>query len=153
MYEARVKARLVLNLARFTQWPETAFTNSGDPLILALADRQSVLAQAFAELQGQVVAGHGVGVINNPTVLPRNCHVLFIEADSERRAATLLAAADGQPVLTIGDSDSDGFVQRVTVGLVNVNDTIRFDVNLARLRAAPLNLNSQVLKLARQVRE
>jgi hypothetical protein len=36
---------------------------------------------------------------------------------------------------------------------VAVNDAIRFDVNLAALRAARLTLSSQVLRLARRVRE
>ena len=39
------------------------------------------------------------------------------------------------------------------VELVNVNDALRFDVNLKALRGAHLGLSSQVLKLARQVRE
>jgi hypothetical protein len=39
------------------------------------------------------------------------------------------------------------------IEVVNVNDALRFDVNLAALRAAGLALNSQALKLARQVFE
>ena len=39
------------------------------------------------------------------------------------------------------------------VELVDDNDSIRLDVNLRALRASLLDLSSQVLKLARQVRE
>ena len=56
------------------------------------------------------------------------------------------------PLLTI--SDTEGFAARGgMVELVDDNDSIRLDVNLRALRASQLGLSSQVLKLARQVRE
>jgi hypothetical protein len=39
------------------------------------------------------------------------------------------------------------------VELVAVDDAIRFDIHMGALRRARLSLSSQVLKLARQVRE
>ena len=39
------------------------------------------------------------------------------------------------------------------VEFVPVNDSIRFDINMAAVRQAQLTISSQVLKLARQVRE
>ena len=69
----------------------------------------------------------------------------------ERQSGALLAEVANLPVLTIGDGEA--FSQRGIVGLVNVNDAIRFDINLSRMRAAQLNISSQVLKLARRVHE
>jgi hypothetical protein len=55
-------------------------------------------------------------------------------------------------VLTLGAVD--GFLsQGGMVELVNVNDALRFDVSLKAVRSAQLALSSQVLKLARQVRD
>ena len=60
--------------------------------------------------------------------------------------------AAGEPVLTLGTVD--GFIARGgMVEIVNGDDSLRFDVNLKTLRAAQLGVSSQVLRLARQVRE
>jgi hypothetical protein len=143
--EAALKARLVLNLMRFTQWPA-----DGEPL-LCVAARADSVRSAFTELQGQAVAGRPLRVQVNPTGLPAGCRALYLDAEAESSAAALLVAAAALPVLTVGDGDA--FVARGMVGLINVNDAIRFEVNLARMRAAQVVLSSQVLRLARAVRE
>ncbi len=99
----------------------------------------------------QATAGRPIRVVANPTTLPAGCRALHVEADAERAAQARLAAASALPVLTGGDGD--GFVARGMVGLVNVNDAIRFEVNLARMREVRPNLSSQVPRLARHVRE
>ena len=149
--EARVKARVALTLARFTQWPTAAFASTSDPLLLCVAHRSDTLFSAFEELGGQTVAGRPVKIVASaPT--SGACHALFVHESAERDGAAALAAWAAQPVLTIGDGD--GFAARGgMVELANVNDATRLDVNLKALRAARLELSSQVLKLARQVRE
>ncbi|WP_128001007.1 YfiR family protein [Piscinibacter defluvii] len=150
--EARVKARLTLTLARYTQWPAASAGAGSDALVLCVAQRSDVLALAFGELAGQAVAGRPVRVLTSPPPAAAGCHVLFVQDGAERDAAALLAAARGTPVLTVGDGD--GFVARGgMVELVNVNDAMRLDVNLRALRSARLELSSRVLQLARQVRE
>jgi hypothetical protein len=149
--EARVKARLAITLARYTQWPAAAFTSPTDPLLFCVVHRNEMLIAAFVELGDQAVAGHPIKVV---TSLPPagTCHALFVHESAERRGAAALGAVAAQPVLTIGDGD--GFAARGgMVELVNFNDATRLDVNLKVIRAARLDLSSQVLKLARQVRE
>lgn len=150
--DARVKARLALSLARFTQWPATSFAAATDPLWLCSLHLNELMAEAFAELGGQTAASRLVKVSNNPEKVPAVCHVLFVHESAGSAITAALAAVAASPVLTIGDSE--GFAARGgMVELVNVNDAIRLDVNLKALRAAQLGLSSQVLKLARQVRE
>jgi hypothetical protein len=150
--DARVKARLALTLARFTQWSPAAFAAPSDALTICVMHRSEPLAEAFAELGGQAAAGRPVKVALNPEKLPGGCHVLFIHESSARASAAALATIADAPILTV--SDAEGFAARGgMVELVNVNDAIKLDVNLKALRAAQLGLSSQVLKLARQVRE
>jgi YfiR/HmsC-like len=149
--DARLKARLALTLARFTQWSPT-FATPADALTICVRHRSEPLAEAFAELGGQAAAGRPVKVTLNPEKLPGSCHVLFIHESSARASAAALATIADAPILTV--SDAEGFAARGgMVELVNVNDAIKLDVNLKALRAAQLGLSSQVLKLARQVRE
>jgi hypothetical protein len=153
--EARVKARLALALVRFTQWPNAAFAGPAEPLVMCVASRSAVVAEAFTELAGQTAAGRPIRIVQTTDKSHGGCHVLFLHDSVELNAAmssSILASLGALPVLTIGDAE--GFSARGgMVELVNVNDTTRLDVNLKTLRAAQLSLSSQVLKLARQVRE
>lgn len=150
--DARVKARLAVTLARYTQWPASAFAAPGDPFTLCLLHRSETLMTAFAEQVGQSVAGHPLRVLDTNYLPGTTCHALFIHDSAERDANWALSAVSAAPVLTIGDTS--GFsLQGGMVELANVNDAIRLDVNLKALRASRLDLSSQVLKLARQVRE
>jgi hypothetical protein len=150
-HEAALKARLTYNLARFAQWPASAFASPTAPLVICVAHASDTVAAAFGALEGQLVAGRPVVVVLRPDGAIRACQVLFVQ-DTGARGGTAWLATAGAPALTIGDGE--GFAsQGGMVELVNFNDTLRFDVNLKILRNAQINLSSQVLKLARQVRE
>ncbi|GCL65566.1 YfiR family protein [Pseudaquabacterium pictum] len=144
--EAALKAKLTLSLTRFVQWPGAA---SGDPLRVCLAQRDAAISQAFAEADGQVVNGRRIQVVKAPPLT--GCNVLFVHASAER-VSDLMRAVAGGPILVVGDADGmlnlGGMVE-----FVPVNDSIRFDINMAAFRQAQLTVSSQVLKLARQVRE
>lgn len=150
--ELQVKARLVLSLARFVQWPAVSGPESG-VLRLCVASRQTEVFSAFEGFEGQSVASRSVRVVavSGPGPALASCHVLYLHSSSDR-AAELLTQAGRAPTLIIGDTE--GFLAHGgMVELLHTNDAIRFDVNLKALRTAQLELSSQVLKLARQVRE
>jgi hypothetical protein len=151
--DARVKARLALALARFTQWPATAFAGPTEPLVVCVLSRSEVVAEAFAELSNQTALGRPIKVVQSAERPYTGCHVVFVHESAERNAAmTVTATLAAAAVLTI--SDAEGFAARGgMVELVNVNDALRLDINLKSVRAASLALSSQVLRLARQVRE
>jgi YfiR/HmsC-like len=151
-HEAALKARLTYNLARFAQWPASTFASPSDPLVICVAHASDTVAAAFGALEGQLVAGRPITVVLRAEGAIRPCQVLFVQDMGTRGGPAWPAMAAGAAALTIGDSE--GFATRGgMVELVNVNDTLRFDVNLKTLRSAQIGLSSQVLKLARQVRE
>lgn len=144
--EAALKAKLTLSLTRFVQWPGAS---SGDPLRVCLAQRDAAITQAFAEADGQVINGRRIQIVKAPPVA--GCNVLYVHATAER-VPDLFRGAAGGPILVVGDADGTlnlgGMVE-----FVPVNDSIRFDINMVAFRQAQLTVSSQVLKLARQVRE
>jgi hypothetical protein len=144
--EATLKAKLTISLTRFAQWPAGA---GAAALRLCVAQRDVVVAQAFAEGDGQVVNGRRIQVVKSPPW--SGCHVLFVHASAER-VGDLIRAASTTPVLIVGDADGT-LTHGGMVEFVSVNDSIRFDVNMPAVRRAQLSLSSHVLKLARQVRE
>jgi hypothetical protein len=150
--EARVKAKLSLTLARYTQWPAKSFSAATDALALCALQRSDTVASAFAELEGQTVDGHPIRVLSELPAAGPALHVLYLQDAVERASPSLIASLAPAPVLTI--SDSDGFAARGgMVELVNVNDSIRLEINLRAMRTAQLELSSRVLQLARKVRD
>lgn len=144
-----VKVRLTLSLARFTQWPSESA--AGEPVRLCVLHKAPEVLEAFRAQQAQALNGRRLLVSDAAGPDGAACQVLFVHA-SGRPVAAWFEQTVRQSTLTVGDADgflaSGGMVE-----LVAVNDAIRFDVNLAALRAARLTLSSQVLRLARRVRE
>ena len=149
--DAVAKANFTVTLTRFVQWPAATPGLAIAPLRLCVLHRSPALGAAFASHAGETIAGRVLLVHSNPGPMPGDCHVVFVDASADRQTAEALARS-AAPALVIGALD--GFLERGgMVELVNVNDALRFDVSLPALRTANLGLSSQVLKLARQVRE
>lgn len=150
--EAEAKARFTITLARFLQWPVRPTAVAAAPLHLCVLHNSPALAAAFGAQQGVLIAGRPLNVSSVAPSAGHPCDLLFVDGSAARAFPDGLPPPGAQPLLTIGAVD--GFLSRGgMVELVNVNDTLRFDVNLKALRSAQLGLPGHVLKLARQVRE
>jgi hypothetical protein len=150
--DAAVKAKFTVMLARFVQWPPGALGADAAPLRLCVLHNSPTVGAAFGHHAGELVGGRTVRVILNPVAQLGGCNVVFVDVSAARAGADAIDHAAGTPVLLVGAVD--GFLLRGgMIELVNVNDALRFDVNLPTLRAAHLGVSSHVLKLARQVRE
>jgi len=150
--EYSVKAAFLLNFARYTDWPPSAFVNSTSPLVLCVIGADPFGA-ALDVIDGKSVRGrplrierHGLGGAL------RSCHLAFI-SDSERPGIdALLKTADAASTLTI--SDIDRFARRGgIIGLFVEGDRVRFEVNVRAAERARLKLSSNLLKLATLVRQ
>jgi hypothetical protein len=78
--------------------------------------------------------------------------VLFIDAEEESRVEWVLQRVAKLPVLTI--SDAPNFVQAGgIIGMFQENNKMRFDINLAAARQNNLVVSSNLLRLARTVKQ
>lgn len=147
--EAEAMARFTLTLARFVQWPVDP-QPIGAPLRLCVLHNSPAVEAAFASRKGTAITGRPLEVLSGPAVKGAACDLLFVDASAGSIGTHALSSAVA--TLTIGTAD--GFLSRGgMVELVNVNDALRFDVNLKTMRAARLGLSAQALKLARRVQE
>jgi hypothetical protein len=151
--DAQVKAAFVYNFAKFTEWPASAFTSPQAPVRLCLSSIDETQAKAFAGIEGKPVQGREVRIKRNPTPAEiGECHILYAGDEEPRRAQAALQAARNASVLTV--SDSDGFADSGgVIGLVYADNRIQFDVNLGAAQRAGLKIASQVLKIARVVKD
>lgn len=148
--EDSIKAGFVLNFAKYTEWPAAAL-GAGELRVCALGAQP--LSGKLSQLQGRQVQGREIRVRTSTRSDEwRDCHVLFVGTGEESRMDLLLRTVGQTAVLTIGDSND--FVETGgMIGLKQRAGRIRFDINLAAARRAGLNLSSQVLKLADEVRQ
>lgn len=148
--EDGVKAAFILNFTKFTDWPANGPGN--DPLLICSLGPRALSGNLEA-LQGKTAKGREVRVrgATRPSEL-HECQVLFIAADEEPRVEWVLQRVAKLPVLTI--SDVPNFVHAGgMIGLFQENDRLRFDINLAAARQSNLALSSNLLKLARTVKQ
>lgn len=148
--ELLLKAAFLYNFAKFVEWPPTAYGSPTAPLTICVHSREAlgVIAEA---MDGKTVGNRQINVVDarssNQTVI---CQLTFIGADEpEPGFAPHLKAPHA---LTV--SDRDRFARTGgMVGLVTVDNKIRFEVNLKTARAAGLRIQAALLRLATDVIE
>jgi len=145
--EYTVKAALVLNLARFTDWPADAFADSKDAIVLYIVGDDAA-GDAFASIEGRSIGGRRLVIKRmRRTRQLKGCHLLFVGGSDRSRLPKLFAAVDGRPVLTIGEMK--GFAgSGGIVNLIKKGSKIRLQVNLGNAQRAGLKISSRILKLA-----
>lgn len=152
--DAPMKARLALAITRFTQWPVDSFARADSPLVLCVLHASPSLAAKFREAVAAAGPLNGRAVLPLFNVVPGPevaCHVVFVDASAPRYAERA-ALESASKALTMGTAE--GFVGRGgMVEIVNVDDALRFDVDIAAVQRAGLGVRPSALKLARRVRQ
>jgi len=146
--ESSVKAAILFNVVRFTEWPPASFGSDTAPVVLCVVGPDP--AGALERLDGKTLKGRPLSVRATDEARLRQCHIAYISP--ERADLTdVLKAAEKFTVLTV--SDIDRFARKGgMIGLVNEGGKIRFEINLRAAERAGLRLSSQLLKLASIVR-
>ncbi len=149
--EQSIKAAFIYNFAKFTEWPATTGETPG-VLVLCAFSGESYGA-ALAAIDGKAVHGHTMRVRRGVRLDEiKSCHMVFIAESNEHRTAELLRAARGAPVLTIGEAD--GFAEAGgMIGLITADNRVQFEINNEAAQRANLKISSQLLRLARLVKE
>lgn len=148
--EYTVKAAFVYNFARFTQWPEAAFRDAASPLQLCVLG-QDPFDGALDTIAGKTIGSRAL-TISHPLWASeaRDCHILFVGETASERLPEIVALLEGSPVLTIGDTPDAARTGGI-IGLENVENRIRFQVNLDAAQQSGLRLSSRILDLATSV--
>jgi hypothetical protein len=148
--EQEVKAAYVMNLSRYAEWPASAFmaSDSTAAFNLCLLGQDPFGGMLDRMARGRFMSGHPVRLQRPATSKDaRECHLAYIAGDKITEVGPWLLELDGHPVLTVGDGEN--FLrQGGAIALTRVDETIRFEVNVASVRRAGLILSSRVLAMA-----
>ena len=148
--EYDVKAALLLNFARFIEWPDRAFASPR-----AAIDICVFAPNPFGQALERVLQGEMVGMRPLSTrdvhraADAAGCHLLFVPAGTESRAAAILRQISS-PTITVGESrrfeDLGGALSFVLEG-----GRVRFTVNLQSVEERGVRISARMLKLASRV--
>lgn len=147
--EYMLKAAFLYNFAIFTSWPGRSMDNFN----LCIYGKDPFNRDFDALMQKKNVNERKVIIHRmNTTDQLDQCQLVFISRAAISDLAGVINSIQDKPVLTV--ADSPGVSEQGVVLNMNVkDDKITFEANLNRARKAGLNLSSQLLRLATEVRQ
>jgi hypothetical protein len=148
--EYLVKAALLYNFAKFTEWPDAAFADPAAPLRMCVLGRDP-FGPALNAIAGKPIAGRTVAISRLAGVDGiTDCQVLFISRSERDRLDAILERLDGRPILTVADMPEFSRDSGI-INLKIVAERIRFEVNVAVAEHAGLSFSSKLLVLAERI--
>jgi hypothetical protein len=150
--EYEVKAALLLNFVRFSDWPSTAFTARNSPYVIGVLGRDPFGNYLEKTFEGKTNRARSFVIrrLSDDQEI-RNCHLLFISSSERRRLRDLREKLKGAAVLTVGEMDE--FLDYG--GVINIrlkNESVKFEINLKAAQAAQLKLDANLVGAADSVR-
>ncbi len=150
--EYPVKASLLLNFAKFAEWPAGSPQAAAQAVSICVLGEDPFGATLDATVEGRTVGGRPVEIVRlRQTEGVEHCHVLFVSSSAIAQMAGILAHIRDAPVLTVGESGD--FIERGGVIRLQVEDNhAAFSVDLGPTETSRLKLSSKLLNVARSVR-
>lgn len=141
-----VKAAISLNLARFTEWPESALAADNLNINLCVFGNKN-LQQAFAQMEKKSLGKRFLHIIQMKTPLHmEQCNMVYVSKLEDAPLIQLLSVVAGQPTLSIGEAD-DFLAQGGQVNLKMKEGKINIQVNLDAVTRSGIKISSRVLAL------
>lgn len=150
--EYQVKAAFLYNFGKFVEWPADAFSSAPDLIITVVGDDpfDGTLERLVG---GKSVQGRPIVIRHVRSVAELVAtHIAFVSRSEAPHLTEVLKTLTGHPVLTV--SDIPEFASRggaIELGLEQ--NRVRFTINLKAAEQARLTISSQLLKVARSVRQ
>jgi len=148
------KASYIYNFTKFIKWPENSqqqIQRNGINLCLIGQDPFGpILDQTSKKLleKGQILnIKRGI----NLDTLPQ-CSILFVSSSEKPRLGEIVRRAKGFPLLLIGDSP--GFAESgVGINFFFQGNNIHFEINEIAIKKSGLKISSDLLDLAKLIKE
>lgn len=146
--EYAVKAALLINFSRFTQWPEIVATNGNFNICII---GKNPFGDTLNYIVGKRLHGDTVTVNDVSNDDLRNCHIAFFSGRTSNRISKPDYNAGKLPVLTISDvdgfSDNGGIIE-----LKVINNKVRFYINTDVATESGIVISSKLLRLASKIK-
>jgi hypothetical protein len=145
--EVAIKATYLTKFPPYVDWPAGAVAKTDRFTICVVGD------DPFGSLLDRVAGGQQIA--NRPIVLRRlpvfdagaACLLVFAAGSQHQSVQAILAAAQGQPVLTVTDTAAAAQAKGI-INFVVADDRVRFEIDDATATAAGFTISSKLLSLA-----
>ena len=144
-----LKVAFTYNFAKFTHWPQPRVAQQSAWKICFFGKqyRDSFMSLSKKQIENQFI----LPIELTETNQVEQCDVIFIDSNYRELTRRLFLAVDDKPILTV--SDISGFTaQGGMIEIVEQDQRLYFKVNKQVLEKSGLNISSQVLKLALEVK-
>jgi hypothetical protein len=151
--EYALKAAMIHKFAGFVTWPAESFETSTSPVVLTVLGTDPFGSELEDMVQGPTASGRRIVVqrVRDERHLT-TCHILFVASSEESRFKEILSRVNGRAVLTV--SDTEGFCEQGgIVSFYREGKHIRFQINPTAAEREGIKISSQLLKLARIVKD
>lgn len=151
--EYKLKAAFVYNFTKYVKWPDRAFAHDNDPIVVAVLGQDPFKGELDDALRDKTIGTHKLVVQRFKTfddLAP--CHLLFVPATEASKLPKIREHYENSTTLLVGESDR--FAARGgAIGFYIQDKKVRFEINPAATARAGVEVSSQLLKLARVVKE
>ncbi len=146
--EYQVKAAFIYNFIAFTHWPD-----SPSQTINLCIYGEDYLGKEIDKLQNRSVNNRHIKVARIADLDQlKMCQAIFFSKSVSSQLSSILNDLQNEPILTLADSPN-ATAQGIAINMHLINDKIVFEINLAKVRGAGLDISSKLLQLAVKVHQ
>jgi hypothetical protein len=146
----RIKAAFICKFGSYVEWPQ-GFDRRDRPFVIGVIGSDLLLAELSR-------AGNGLAINGRPITVRKlargdrvdGLDIVYVGHSASAGLSETLAAARGQPILTITESEESSVVGSI-INFVVVDDKIRFDIALEPAENSNLKISGRLLAVARKV--
>jgi hypothetical protein len=148
--EYQVKAAFLFHFAQLVDWPPDALSDNNSLFLCAFGD-DPFRGELESTVEGRLIGTRALRIRHLKSAQDaQSCHILFVGKGEGKDIASLLAAIQNTPVLTVGETD-DFLQQGGVIRFCLQNNKVRFEINLEAAFRARLKISSRLLLLTKTV--
>lgn len=152
-HEHQIKAAFLLNFVKYAKWPARAFERPEDTLVIAVLGSDPFGKVLDDTLRDKSIGSHKLEPRRFKSLQELStCHLLFVAESESHKLAKIIETLGKQPVLVVGESDKFA-AHGGCIGFFLEDKKVRFEINVEAVKRFDLELSSQLLKLARIVKD
>ncbi len=146
--EYALKAAYLFNFAKFVEWPFNSFSNDNAPIILGILGKDPFV-DILSAIEGKEIKSRKFIVkrFSGLSSVDR-CHILFISKSETKNLKRILSTLKGFGVLTVGDMPDFARMGGI-ISFIEIDNKIRFEINLDAAKENDLKISSKLLNLSR----
>jgi hypothetical protein len=150
LQEYSVKAALLFNIAKYTDWPADTFARPDDPIIIGVLGDDPFGQVLDRVVEGRLIKGRSILIRRASGIAPlQGAHLVFVSA-SQPQAPQDCAALEKAGILTVGDTEFSEPYTAVSFSMDG--DKVAFSVDLTRSLRTGARISSQLLRFAKRVK-